>query len=201
MIDDRNQETGSKCFINTERFACLNTVAQRSQVIVRIREAEFLHAQIFRNGKEVIDKDLILAGLVNVKCQQTFARINKTTCQIIDRIRIGNNHLIESLCLHFFQNFIKSLCVHHDVLLINRVAVTVKMPDSLRHKFIVTVQYLHSHNLAAFIIRRAEKKSTIKERLKSAWKGGRIVSTDQPSKNERTFIFKIRKDEKHGEIL
>ena len=77
----------------------------------------------------------------------------------------------------------------------------MKMPDSLRHKFIVTVQYLHSHNLAAFIIRRAEKKSTIKERLKSAWKGGRIVSTDQPSKNERTFIFKIRKDEKHGEIL
>ena len=47
MIDDRNQETGSKCFINTERFACLNTVAQRSQVIVCIREAEFLYAQIF----------------------------------------------------------------------------------------------------------------------------------------------------------
>ena len=85
MIDDRNQETGSKCFINTERFAWLNTVAQRSQVIVCIRETEFLYAQIFRNGKEVIDKDLILAGLVNVKCQQTFTRINKTTRQIIDR--------------------------------------------------------------------------------------------------------------------
>ena len=124
MIDDRNQETGSKCFINTERFACLNTVAQRSQVIVCIREAEFLYAQIFRNGKEVIDKDLILAGLVNVKCQQTFTRINKTTRQIIDRIRIGNNHLLESLCFHFLQNFLKSLCVHHDVLLISKVAVT-----------------------------------------------------------------------------
>ena len=58
MIDDRNQETGSKCFINTERFACLNTVAQRSQVIVCIEERNFSTPRSSGTVKEVIDKDL-----------------------------------------------------------------------------------------------------------------------------------------------
>ena len=109
MIDDRNQETGSKCFINTERFACLNTVAQRSQVIVCIREAEFLYAQIFRNGKEVIDKNVCknFAELL-IEKKRELLRLRAFYEQLIDATEIyieNENELLDEKSYKLFRLF------------------------------------------------------------------------------------------------
>ena len=111
-LHQSQEKTGRPGLVNPHGALAVQRPREQLHPILVIVDPDLLHAQLFRDRKQLIDEQRMTSGKTQAQRQHSLAGVNPLARQVVDGRRIGHDHLRNAVIRHLAQHTLEPVRVH-----------------------------------------------------------------------------------------